>query len=122
MARKHLILRAYYREWSLMDKDIPYESNKPHDQNIRFRLFREVIDRVSVNSPSIVIAGDLNLDKWLPNDPYTRPDIQETLPLLDELIEDKNLTIMNTKCTRFMTNERPSMLDIQFNIHIHRPE
>ena len=86
---------AYYRQWSVRDKSALHITNKPYDQNMRFLRFRAIVDEVIKDNKNLIIAGDMNLDRHLPNDPYNRPDIRETLALQDEMLEDHNLTVIN---------------------------
>ena len=108
--RKHVIVASYYRQWSLINKNLNYAGNKPEHQIVRFNRFRKVIDNIMLNNESLIIAGDLNLDRWLPNDPYTRPDIKDTLPLLDELLDEYNLAKINNKCTTPCQLQKSSIL------------
>ena len=60
-----------------------------------------IISKVNQTKIPYIIGGDLNLDRNMENNPYLRNNIKDTLPLLDELIEENELTQLNWKPMRF---------------------
>ena len=98
--RKSLMVIGYYRQWRLLDPANPYPTRHPRDKMARFGKFREIKDRVVKTKKPLIVGGDLNLDCYLPNNPYSRPNIQDTLPLLDALLEDLEITQLNWNPTR----------------------
>ena len=91
---------------------VPYHTNKPEDQVYCFKKFMNIINDIMSNDSRVLIGGDLNLDLNLMNDPYNRQDIRDTLPLLDEIIDDHSFTQLNNNNTRFRAGQRPSLLDL----------
>ena len=59
----------------------------------------KVIDDAIEDNENAIIAGDLNIDRHLPNNPTSRPDIKVMTMLLEELINRRNLLQMNHKPT-----------------------
>ena len=110
--RKSIIIVGYYRQWKLLDQTNPDSTRHPDHQMARFRRFRAIMDKVNRTGLPFIINGDINLDRVMANNPYSRGDIKDTLPLLDELIDDLNCTQINWKPTRFRAGQSPSCLDL----------
>ena len=88
-----------------------YHSNKPDHQKERFKCLEQIINSIHIDQP-LLIMGDLNLDQNPANNLHARPDIKDTLPLYDDMDANRNLCLMNSKPTRFMAGNRPSLLDL----------
>ena len=110
--QKSIFVVGFYRQWKLLDQTNPYPSRSPCDQMFRFSLFRNIIDKIALEDKPTVILGDLNLDRFKDNDPYTRTDIKDTLPMLDSLLDDHSFTQHNWQPTRFRAGQRPTCLDL----------
>ena len=82
------------------------------DQAVRLRkLVKSYQDAIDTGS-SIVIGGDLNIDRHLPNDPLERSDLKVLYPILDDFINTNNLTQMNWEPTRHRSGNKSSLVDI----------
>ena len=60
------------------------------------KLWEKVID---LGLPTTMI-GDINIDRHEPNDPESRPDLKNLIPILRAFQMSKNVTLINKAPTR----------------------
>ena len=60
----------------------------------------------------LVIAGDINIDRHMPNDPMRRPDLRALIPIWEDFTMTNNLAQLNHKPTRHQSGCNSSLLDL----------
>ena len=98
--RKFIYIIGVYRQWKSVGSSNPFSSESNHDQLVRMNHLMNLIQKVINEGFPVLIGGDFNIDRHLPNDPINRPDLKDLYPLLDDLITNNALTQLNTKPTR----------------------
>ena len=110
--RKHHTIIANYRQWKGTAPGCTF--NGRHDDH-SVRRFKEMIKvweaALAQNNPT-TIFGDLNIDRYEPNDPESRPDLKNLIPLLKDVQSNHNLVLINTEPTRYRHGQRPTLLDL----------
>ena len=61
---------------------------------------------------NILLGGDLNIDRHLPNNPLSRPELKALTPILEDFFATNNLSQLNWKPTRHQAGCNSSLLDI----------
>merc|ERR1711954_307349 len=60
----------------------------------------------------ILLGGDLNIDRHLPNNPLARPELKALTPILEDFMTTCNMTQLNWLPTRHQAGCNSSLLDI----------
>ena len=71
------------------------------------QLWRNVCDL----GPTILI-WDINIVCHAPNDPVSREELRDLIPVLEEFKDDLNVTLVNKEPTRHHCQQRSSLLDL----------
>ena len=109
---KALYIAATYRQWQGQSQTCRYNKYKNEDQIRRLKDLIQIWEKMLKKNQQILIAGDLNLDRHQPNNPLSRAELKDLIPLFEDFIEVNNVTQLNWLPTRFRANQKPSTLDL----------
>ena len=84
------MLIANYRQYNGTSPSCPYNQRSDNDAILRFNDMVNIWNDVDrLNKPTMIV-GDLNLDRWEPNNPENRNDIKNIIPILKDFQSNKN--------------------------------
>ena len=109
---KAIIITGIYRQWKA-----PAETDSNTAEGIarqvqRLELAVQSLSRVVSDGNIHLVAGDINIDRHLPNDPLLRPDLRALTPVLEDYLIDSSMLQINHKPTRHQLGSRSSLLDL----------
>ena len=109
---KAIIITGIYRQWKA-----PAETDSNTAEGIarqvqRLELAIQSLSRVVSDGNIHLVAGDINIDRHLPNDPLSRPDLRALTPVLEDYLIDSSMVQINHKPTRHQLGSRSSLLDL----------
>ena len=108
---KKLFIVGAYRQWRGKAPTCNYNNYENDHQVLRFKDLLSIFTNVSKLGKTVVM-GDLNLDRHEPNDPMGRDELKDLIPLLEDFMEDQNMTLLNKVPTRHHAHHRSSLLDL----------
>ena len=76
------------------------------------RDMSDIMRRIVRDGFSLIIAGDLNIDRHAQNDLLSRPELKALTPILEDLMLTENISQLNFKPTRHQTGCKSSLLDL----------
>ena len=59
-----------------------------------------------------VFCGDINMDRFAPNNPIQREELAALIPILEDFQEDNGVTLLNSEPTRYRNGHRPTLIDL----------
>merc|ERR1711954_519737 len=109
---KSIIVTGIYLQWKA-----PAETDSNTAEGIarqvqRLELAIQSLSRVVSDGNIHLVAGDINIDRHLPNDPLSRPDLRALTPILDDYLIDSSMVQINHKPTCHQLGSRSSLLDL----------
>ena len=110
--KKSTIIIGSYRQWKSVGSSLPFNSDSIHDQTFRLNQLISSYQKATDSGSSIIIGGDINIDRHLPNDPLERNDLKVLYPILDDFITINNMTQVNWSPTRHRIGQKSTLLDI----------
>ena len=111
--RKYVYILCVYRQWhTLPELDPNKNSGLLINQIKRFDELMKPIQKLAEDGQSILVAGDINIDQLLTNDPDSRYDIRKLNEVLTKYKDLAQLQQLNFKATRHQQGCRPSLLDL----------
>merc|ERR1711954_503279 len=92
---ENLIVIGMYRQWKA-----PREGGSNTDPGIarqvqRLKLAFEKLEENKIKDFDILLGGDINIDRHLPNNPLARPELKALSPVLEDFMTTCNLTQLN---------------------------
>ena len=81
--KKHTLLIGAYRQWKSVGSTNPYSSDSTYNQVIQMKHLMSLFQKVLDEGSTVLVGGDLNVDRHLPNDPLGRADLKDLYPMLD---------------------------------------
>merc|ERR1711954_627910 len=109
---KSIIVTGIYRQWKAPSETDSNTAEGIARQVQRLELAVEGLSRVVKDGNVHLVAGDLNIDRHLPNDPLSRPDMRALTPVLEDYLMDASMVQVNWKPTRHQQGCRSSLLDL----------
>ena len=111
--RKWVHIVAIYRQWQVLgdNPDNKPNSSDKDDQVLRFEEIASIIEKVIDDNNPTIVAGDINIDRNIDNDPLKRPDIKALTEVLETTMEECSLVQMNWENTRHWCGKE-SLLDL----------
>ena len=102
-----------YRQWKLPPElDPSRKSNNLPDQLSRLDQLLAPLDSLAAEGKLVAVAGGLNIDHLVTNDPRGRYDLKKLHERLDLSKDESSLEQLNFKPTRYRINTNPSLLDL----------
>ena len=109
---KSLMVVGLYRQWKAPSKEKANDKEGIKRQCKRLEKVGELLNKVVNDGNELVLAGDINIDRHLPNNPCQRPELKALTPILEDMMASLNLVQMNHKPTRHMIGQKSSLLDL----------
>merc|ERR1711954_258739 len=106
------LIAAVYRQWKARGESGANTSLCIARQCQRLKVMTEKLNKIFEDNFELVVAGDMNIDQHIRNNPCNRPDVRALTPILEELMMTKNLAQMNFKPTRHQNGCKSSLLDL----------
>merc|ERR1711954_511778 len=106
------LIAAVYRQWKARGESGANTSLCIARQCQRLKVMTEKLNKIFEDNFELVVAGDMNIDQHIRNNPCNRPDIKALTPILEELMMTKNIIQMNHKPTRHQVGCKSSLLDL----------
>merc|ERR1711954_349526 len=78
----------------------------------RLKMAFEKLDSNGIKDYDVLLGRDLNIDRHLPNNPLSRPELKALTPVLEDFMATCNLSQLNWKPTRHQAGCNSSLLDI----------
>ena len=69
-------------------------------------------DKVIDLNHETLISGDINIDRHIPNNPESRPELKEMIKMIEKFMRDKSVNQVNFKPTRHRNKQRSTLLDL----------
>ena len=110
--RKNHTLVANYRQWKGTAPSCSFNGRIDDHAVKRFIEMTNVWkSALAMNNPTTIL-GDINIDRLEVNDPVSRQDLKNLIPILKDIQSSHNLVLMNNEPTRFRHGQRPTLLDL----------
>ena len=109
---KNLLIAGLYRQWKA-----PGESGANTSEGIRrqCKILEMVIEKLTIANSrgfEIILAGDFNIKRHMPNDPCSRPELKTLTHILEDFLLSQNMAQINFKPTRHQVGCNSSLLDL----------
>merc|ERR1711954_226937 len=83
---KHLIIIGMYRQWKAPGEGGSNTAPGIARQVRRLKLAIETLKSNKIKDYDILLGGDINIDRHLPNNPLSRPELKALTPILEDLM------------------------------------
>ena len=111
-AKKHHTLVANYRQWKGTAPNYNYNLRTDDHAIERLKEMTKVWESaIQLGNPTTIV-GDINIDRYEPNDPESRPDLKNLIPILRDFQIQNKLILVNKEPTRYRHGQRPTLLDL----------
>ena len=111
-AKKHHTVVANYRQWKGTAPTCDFNERNDDHSIKRFKEMLKVWEEaIKLGNPTTIV-GDINIDRHEPNDPESRADIKNLIPMLKDFQSNHNVVLTNKEPTRYRHGQRPSLLDL----------
>ena len=109
---RHLVIVAIYRQWKAPGETEANTAEGIGRQCLRLKDMTKNINALCDEKYEIIIGGDLNIDRHLPNDPLRRPEVRALTPILEDIMMSQNIAQLNFIPTRHQNGCNSSLFDL----------
>ena len=102
-----IYVAATYRQWRGVSSECRFNKYDNDHQILRLQALINLWKYLLSQGQMLLIGGDVNIDRHLPNNPLGRAELKDLIPMFQDFLDEENVSQLNWEPTRFLFRDKP---------------